>query len=340
MHKLKRHKLRNILVFFVGVILCICSGVLFYYKQSLKPVDPLNKTTQVITVTKESTASNIAAVLKERELIRSSKTFMAYVYIHNLDGSLQAGSYHLSASLSTEDIIYRLTTGIVAKEYFTILPARTIADIKKDMIVAGFNEVDVTAAFDPSLYRDKELFRDAPKDISLEGYLYPDSYEVDSSTTPKQIIEKAIDELVLVYSQQVLSATRSGLTPHKAITLASIVENEAADLSNRKKIAAVFFNRLEVGMNLGSDVTAFYGAKINGQPESVTYDSVYNTRLYDGMPPGPISAVSSTSLGAVMSPEENPYYYFVAGDDGTVYYARTLTEHENNIALYCTTACQ
>ena len=118
-----------------------------------------------------------------------------------------------------------------------------------------------------------------------------------------------------------------------------MVEKEASKLSDRQKVAQVFLLRLQKSMSLGSDPTAFYGAIIAGQKATVTYDSPYNTLLYKGLPPTPISNVSKASLEAVAHPAQTDWLYFVAGDDGTVHYSRTLAEHEALADQYCHKLC-
>lgn len=109
---------------------------------------------------------------------------------------------------------------------------------------------------------------------------------------------------------------------------------------DRPLVAQVFLRRLQVGMPLGSDPTAFYGAIIAGQEPSLPYDSPYNTRMHGGIPPGPISNVAEGSLRAVAFPADTDYLYFVAGDDGTTHFSRTLKEHEELTRKFCTELCR
>ena len=133
--------------------------------------------------------------------------------------------------------------------------------------------------------------------------------------------------------------TKKGFTVHQGVILASIVEQEVSNTTDRPVVAQVFLKRLQDGMQLGSDVTAFYGAIIAGKAPSVNYDSPYNTRIHDGMPPGPISNVSTSSLQAVATPANTDYVYFVAGDDGKTYFSHTLDEHEALTEQHCKKLC-
>ncbi len=133
--------------------------------------------------------------------------------------------------------------------------------------------------------------------------------------------------------------TKRGLTVHQGVILASITEQEVSNASDRPVVAQVFLKRMQDGMQLGSDVTAFYGAIIAGKEPTVFYDSPYNTRIHNGLPPGPISNVSASSLQAIANPAGTNYVYFVAGDDGKTYFSNTLAEHEALTKEHCKKLC-
>jgi UPF0755 protein len=118
-----------------------------------------------------------------------------------------------------------------------------------------------------------------------------------------------------------------------------MVEQEASNPADRAQVAQVFLSRIKQNMPLGSDVTAFYGARLAGQSPNVNYDSPYNTRLHPGLPPGPISNVTESSLQAVAHPAGTDWLYFVAGDDGNVHFSHTLEEHQALTQQYCHKLC-
>jgi UPF0755 protein len=130
-----------------------------------------------------------------------------------------------------------------------------------------------------------------------------------------------------------------GLSTYQGIILASMVEQEANKTADRQQVAQVFLSRLKQNMTLGSDVTAFYGAILAGQAKSTKYDSPYNTLIYKGLPPTPISNVSAVSLQAAAHPASTDWLYFVAGDDGTIYFSKTYEEHQQLIDQYCHKLC-
>jgi UPF0755 protein len=130
-----------------------------------------------------------------------------------------------------------------------------------------------------------------------------------------------------------------GLNPYQGLTLASVVEQEVSKPSDQPQVAQVFLTRLQEGMKLGSDVTARYGAISAGLSPSLTYDSSYNTLLHSGLPPTPISSVSSSSLNAVAHPANTAWLYFVTGDDGTTYFSTTFAQHQAYTDKYCHKLC-
>lgn len=314
-------------------------GVQYWYKQQLKPVSQ-SQTAVTLTVPSGATVKQIAALLETKGLIRSAQAFEWYVRNNDLRDSLQAGQYQILPSQSVSEIANILSQGKVQKNLFTILPSQRLDQIKASLIKAGFNEADVTAALDPAAYKNHPALVSKPTDASLEGYLYPETFQTTSSTTPEEIIRQSLDQMAKVLTPGLIDEfQKQGLGVHKAITLASIVEQEVSNGDDRRMVAQVFLNRLKIGMMLGSDVTYRYAAQMTGKDPSPFIDSPYNTRKYTGLPPGPISNVSSSSLLAVARPAANDYLFFVAGDDGKTYYSKTVAEHEALVKQYCKILC-
>jgi UPF0755 protein len=253
---------------------------------------------------------------------------------------MQAGTYALRPSMSVKDIVNVLVDGSVKSDLVTILPGQRLDQVRQTLINAGFDPDAVDAALDPANYAGHPALSDKPADAGLEGFLYPDSYQKQANTDPSTIIKESLDEMSEHLTPQLRAgfATR-GLSVYQAVTLASVVEKEVSKQSDRSQAAQVFLKRLSTGMELGSDVTAFYGAIIAGRDPSVSYDSPYNTRLHTGLPVGPISNISEGSLQAVANPAATDWLYFVAGDDGTTHFSKTLEEHEALTKQYCHELC-
>ena len=159
----------------------------------------------------------------------------------------------------------------------------------------------------------------------------------------EDLLQKSFDHLYekLQRDGSLAMISAKGLSLHDTLTLASVVAQEAPDDANQKMIAAVFQNRLENNIRLGSDVTYQYAYKMGYCDENLpSCDSVYNTRIHEGLPPGPISNMNYSSIQAVLHPTLNDNFYFVAGDDGQIYYAKTEDEHQSNVDNYCHELCR
>lgn len=314
-------------------------GTRVWYQQQLRPVSNVERV-EVVEIPEGATVQEIATTLEEKGLIRSSQAFMWYVRSNSLLDAMKAGTYELNAAKSTPDIISVITEGRVLENAVTILPGKRLDQIKESLIKAGFSAEDIDAALEPSQYKGHPALVAKPTDQSLEGYLFPETFNANSKTTAKDIITKSLDEMAENLTPELIDKFQdNGLGIHEAVTLASIVIKESSSPEDQKVIAGVFLNRLAQGMVLGSDVTYQYIADITGQPRSAFIDSPYNTRKFGGLPPGPIASVSNSALVAVANPEKTDYLYFVAGDDGNIYYGKTLAEHEANVRAHCIQLC-
>ena len=309
------------------------------YTNDLRPLTS-GQRGQTVTIPSGYSLKQVATLLKQKKLIRSDWAFSQYVRNEQADSDIKAGTYELSPSQSVQEIVSIITEGKIKTDLITILPGQRLDQIEKAFINSGFSQASVTAAFVPAQYAGHPALVDLPAGASLEGYLYPNTFQKTSTTSPEDIVREALDQMQQHLTPDIRAAfVAQGLTVHQAITLASVVEQEANTQTDRAEVAQVFYSRLHSGMRLESDVTAFYGAQIAGQAPSVTYDSPYNTYLHDGLPAGPISNVSDSSLQAVAHPASTNYLYFVAGDNGTVYYSQTLEEHQAQINQYCQLSC-
>lgn len=334
---------RLLLAIFLAVVLAIGGGVYIarkYYFDSLKAVSTSQKTL-TITIPKGSGLSEVADIFYQKGAIRSTWAFKQYVRNQGLQDAIQAGTYAIKPNQTVSEIVDIITEGKVASNLITIKPGQRLDQIEQTFVNAGFDPTAVEKAFNPALYNEHPALVDKPVGASLEGYLYPESFQKTAETTPQQIVTASLDEMAKRLTPSIrASFAAKGLTVHQAIILASIVEQEVSEPADKPKVAQVFLKRLSVDMELGSDVTAFYGSIIAGQEPSVTYKSEYNTHYRKGLPPGPISNVSESSLQAVSSPANTDWLFFVAGDDGVTYFSKTLQDHEALTAQHCKKLCQ
>ncbi|HSX35644.1 MAG TPA: endolytic transglycosylase MltG [Patescibacteria group bacterium] len=310
------------------------------YYESIKPVSATSQRAQLITINKGDTLDQIAAELKKAGLIRSTWGFKLYVSSKNVRDELEAGTYSLDAAQSVPQIVSLLTHGKVATDLVTILPAQRLDQVSTAFTNYGFSQADITAALDPTNYADAPALVDKPAGANLEGYLYPDSYQKTANTSAKTIVAEALAEMDKQLTPDIRAAfAAEGLSTYQGIILASIVEQEVNTQSDRNQAAQVFISRLQIGMALGSDVTAYYGSLAAGKGPSLVYDSPYNTLIHTGLPPTPISNVDASALQAVAHPATTDWLYFVTGDDGVTHFSHTLAEHQAATAQYCHKLC-
>lgn len=332
-------RLTIVLCVIILVIVIATVVVRQVYDRNLQPVNN-NQTTQLVTVAQGSSLDAIANQLKKEGLIRSPWAFKLYVSSKQVRSDLQAGTYAFAPSQSVAQIVAQLTHGKIATNSITILPGQRIDQIRSTLLNYGFGKTEVEAALDPAQYAGNPALVDKPATASLEGYISPDTFEKDANTTAKDIVTQSLTSMEKQLTPEIRSAfAKQGISTYQGIILASMVEREASKPSDRQQVAQVFLSRLKQDMPLGSDVTAFYGSVLAGQPQSTTYDTPYNTLLHKGLPPTPISNVSTSSLQAVAHPASTDWLYFVAGDDGVVHFSRTFEEHQSLIDQYCHKLC-
>lgn len=293
----------------------------------------------------------IATTLYENNLIKDTLSFKIYVRLTK-NNSLKAATYNLSENMGVRKIVNILASnkGINTNEISITLKEginmRTLASVIEESTNNSSNDLYNTL-------KDKEYLTnlinkywflentilDDKIYYSLEGYLYPDTYYFASKDVKVQeIIEKVLDEMekkITPYKDKIESHQ---MTFHEILTLASIVELEGVTEEDRKNIASVFINRINSNMTLGSDVTTYYGAKINMGDRDLYANELnscndYNTRCatFKGLPISPIANPTLESITAVIEPVSTNYYYFVADKNRKVYFSQNINEHNNTI---------
>lgn len=314
-------------------------GLRAWYNKNLTPVSSTTQT-QYFTVTAGSGLHQIGVKLKSAGLLRSTRAFETYVRSNELHDKLQAGTYSLSPSMSVSQIVDKMVVGDVAKNLLTILPQKRLDEIKDAFVKAGYLESEIEKAFSPASYRGHPALASLPAGASLEGYMYPDSFQKQADTPASTIVRESLDEMQKYLTADVINSFAAhSLNVFQGITLASIVAEETDDPQYQPIVAQVFYSRLRLGMRLESDPTAYYASAIAAQERSLQIDSPYNTYKNTGLPPGPISNMTFDALRAVANPASTDYLFFVAGDDSKVHFSRTQAEHEDAVKKYCTKLC-
>ncbi len=229
---------------------------------------------------------------------------------------------------------------------FQITPGETIFDVKKSLIEVGYTATEVDQALNANYSFD--FLNDRPSGASLEGYLYGETHQFYKNTPVKDIIKTFLEGMDEVIKENDLKNryAAQGLSLFEGITLASVVQKEAPT-PEMPTVAQVFLTRLDYGILLGSDVTVSYALdtidpdrqEYGDNQAALSVDSCYNTRLYAGLPCGPISNPGLAALLAVAEPTDTSYLYFLTGDDGMMYYSYTEDEHIQNIYSHCQDLC-
>ncbi|MFZ2545078.1 MAG: endolytic transglycosylase MltG [Candidatus Saccharimonadales bacterium] len=335
-HSLLKWLLAGFFVFVVAFVALVAVGYT-WYQQELSPVSSdTSKRIRVKIVTGSS--AKIGERLQELGVIRNKTAFAIYTKLSNTENSLKEGTYSLQPSLSTSAIVNHLVVGKQDTFNVTLLPGDTLTAIRKKLINLNYTESEVDMALGKT-YKHP-LFATKPPGTDLEGYLFGETIEFDSSASAEDILNKFFDEFEAVVTENDLvnGFKKQGLSLYEGITLASIIQREVYT-QDMPQVARVFLNRMKIGMTLGSDVTYQYIADKTGQERSPNLDSPYNTRKYPGLPPGPIASPGKAALLSVVHPASNDYLFFLSGDDGKTYYAKTDAEHQQNIVNYCQKKC-
>lgn len=284
----------------------------------------------------------IAQQLESAGVIRSSLALRLWLQWQSLRGSeassLQSGTYDFATNQSLQEVVAQIQTFKSTEVRFTIPEGWSIAQMAELFEKQGFFIAKdfVAAAQRTSPKRRPWLPEDIP---SLEGFLFPDTYQIlPSEATPDRIIDLMLDRFeqvaLPVYKENQSGKPKNKISLKDWVTLSSIVEKEAVIDSERRVIAGVFWNRLKRNMRLESDPTVEYGLNIKQTPETpltleqVRTASPYNTYLNEGLPPGAIASVGLASLKATLEPANTDYLFFVAKYDGSHVFSRNLEDHE------------
>ena len=348
---MKKRKVKIIpclITILILLVLIISIGIYFIYKYSTSSVS--KKSVEVtFTVNKNESFITIADDLKKAGLIKSELIYKVYIKL-NQPKKLEKGIYILNKNMSLERIIKTLDNGSNYNDNVRITFKEGINMRKVIKLITentNITENEILDKLKDNNYLDtliiKYWFITADiknKNIyySLEGYLYPDTYEFNKNTTIEKIFETMLDNTDNKLKKYETNLTNNKYTIHELLTLASIVELESVG-NDRNGVAGVFYNRLNNNWTLGSDVTTYYGIKVDMNERDLYKDEInaynaYNTRnskMAGKLPIGPICNPSIKSIEAVLNPTQSNYYYFVADKNKKTYYSKTYNEHLNTI---------
>jgi UPF0755 protein len=331
---------------FFAVIVCMVLSWAWVWHM-IAPVNAGQNAPIAISIAKGDSVAVIADRLEELGLIRSAWVFKLYARVSGKHTGLQAGRFTLSQSMSVQDMLQELTSGLSGEVSITIPEGWSVADIDSYLAAKGLGkpgellDCAFTCAFSESTFLPKENFASREQRIGsrVEGYLFPDTYYVTVETYDPQAF---MQRMLATFQKRIIDAhsaelQASGRTLHEAVTMASLVEEESRHDDERPVVAGILWKREEAGTLLGVDATVRY---LLQKPTAVLTatdldtDSPYNTRKRVGLPPGPIANAGESALVAAMRPKTTEYWYYLHGRDGVIRYARTNDEHNANKAKY------
>jgi peptidoglycan lytic transglycosylase G len=322
--------------------LYLSAMLLFQAKDLTQSMDPEGAEIS-LTINPGESVPSITGKLWEADLISNPGVFRNYLQYTGLDISLKAGKYKLSPAMTPIEIANAIQSSISAELTLTILPGWRIEEIANSLATSGFNITPNEFLQAVRIHTDGYSFSICLPANSLEGYLFPGSYTMPRETNSDSLLS----QILMNFETQVNTELRSGFATQgldlcQAVTLASIVQREAVLDEEMPLIASVFYNRLNSGTELASDPTIQYALGFNQDQgtwwtnplslQDLQVDSPYNTYMYKGLPPGPISNPGLAALRAVAFPAQTNYYYFRAACDGSGrhLFAETYAEHLAN----------
>ena len=318
---------RFFIVTLAVVLLAGAASGAWLYKDLHKAVSH-NKSGQYIEIPKGSSPSYIVRRLAAEGIIKHEWPLKIYLKTTGIGSSLKAGEYDFPSPITPLMVLAKLQQGQRRLNRITIIEGWTRWDIARAMMeVAQFHLDNETQALD--LMNNVSLIKDLdPKATNLEGYLYPDTYEFAPETTAPELIEMMVKRFRVVWKPDwTAKASALNMTPRQIVTVASIIETEAKLADERPIVASVVYNRLQKNIPLAVDSAIIYASKLEGKwrydgkvyKSDIERRSPYNTRLFAGLPPGPVSSPGESCLSAAVNPANTDYLYYVrnpARDDG------------------------
>jgi UPF0755 protein len=313
--------------------------LLLHERDLVEPVQ-INSFPQAFAIEIGESVNSITARLEAAGIIRNASALRIFLTYSGLDTGIQAGEYELDPGWNAIQIAAALQDATPKKVLFVILPGWRVEEIAAAIPTSGLEfspKEFLSVVYDPI----SDLFAQGiPHQKSMEGFLLPDTYHLDRTISVELFLKSALARFDEVVTEDIRTGfTHQGLSLAEGIILASIVQREAMVEDEMPLIASVFFNRLNDGMKLDSDPSVQYAVGSEGDwwknpltQSDLSFDSVYNTYLYPGLPPAPICNPSLTAMKAVAIPEVSPYYYFRALCDGSGRhaFAQTYAQHLQN----------
>ena len=351
---------KKIIIWVIGILVALALVVGFlgyrYFQKSLKPLNPKDDTVTQIHIPLGASNKQIGSILQNKGIVRSGMVFDYYVKSSNMS-NFRAGYYQLKPSMSLKTIAKDLQKGgsdepiqsstgkLLVREGANVDQIAQQVEDTTDFSASDFKKLVNNRAFVKKLAtRYPQLLTSAlkAKDVRylLEGYLYPATYEVKKNTSLQELVDQMVAQTNFVLKPYYSKIKKSKMTVQEVLTLASLIEREGADQTERRRMAGVFLNRIDISMPIQSDISVLYAIHKNSKTlttKDLKVDSPYNLYVNAGYGPGPFDSPSISAIKAVLNPldRKKDYLYFVANTKTQkIYYAKTYEQHQANVAKY------
>ena len=307
------------------VIVLVAGGATFYFWRGVVTPYRAFSGEQFVTIDQGSSVAAMGRKLADAGVVRDVRAFQIAAKLRGAEKRLQAGEYRFEREATQLEIVERIARGDVFVRPITFPEGRTIAEMAAIYEERGFGPA---ADFEQAAG-------------NREGYLFPSTYRLPRSANARALIALMVQSFEKTFDADLRAAASAlGMSEREAVTMASLVEEEAQKPDERPVISAVYHNRLKIGMGLQCDATVIYALQRAGRwngnitKADLAMDSPYNTYRYRGLPPGPIANPGRASLEAAVKPANVPYLYYVSRNDGSHAFATTLDEHNRNVQQY------
>lgn len=346
--------MKCLLIILLISIIVVLLGCLFVYRGICLPKEPGSTETVSFLVKQGEGAKEISINLKEQGIIKYSSFFRIYALFQGKAEKLQAGEYELSPGMNIPEIVDKLALGEMVKKTITIIEGWNLRDIgwyfeNKGMFMAeelfelvGFPLIDYSKATNipkPKDFSEEfDFLEDKPKNLGLEGYLFPDTYEIFLEEGIEDIVRRMLDnfgkKLTLELKEEIVSQEKSIF---EIVIMASLIEKEVITIEDKKIVSGILWKRLKNKMPLQVDAAISYitGRKTTEiTKEELKIDSPYNTYKYKGLPLGPISNPGLESVKAAIYAQQTEYWFYLSTPEGETIFSKTLKEHNEATAKY------
>lgn len=300
------------------------------------PANPTQTTLESFEVAENANFKRVAQELETRGLVRNHWSISLFAKLKGQEGSIKAGEYELSPAMRPHEILEKLISGKCVQRRVTLKEGEAMAVLAPELERQGI--ISSQATFESSLRNPEIIQTLGIEGASVEGYLFPETYQFPRNTPPERIIRSMYEQLQKRWLPEWdLRLEQLKMTRHQIITLASIIEKESGAVSEQPLISSVFHNRLEKGMRLQADPTVIYGIpNFNGNltKDDLLTPTPYNTYVISGLPPGPIGNPGISAIKAALYPAITDFLYFVANGNGTHVFSETLEDHNSSVGKY------